>query len=46
MPQFLNNIEEATHPRVDFSQYIRTENKPDEDSDTPDPAQPEHPEAE
>lgn len=46
MPQLLNNIEEATHPKVDSSLYIRTENTPDEDSDTQNPVQPAQPEAE
>ena len=46
MHQFLNNIEKEIHPKVDFSSYIRTENKPDGDEGTNTPTQPEKPEAE
>jgi hypothetical protein len=42
----LLNLERETHPKVDFSSYIRTENKPDAEGDKETPVQPEKPEAE
>ena len=46
MHQFLKTIEKETHPKVDFSRYIRADNKPNDDERTETPAQPEQPKAE